>query len=42
MKIEIEYEPVPDEEFEEILKDCSRMMMELFIDSLKEKNISKE
>lgn len=28
MKVEIEYVPVPDEEFEEIKKNCTRIMTE--------------
>ena len=35
MEIEISYNIVSDERYEEIVKNCSRIMMELFIDSLK-------
>lgn len=37
MKIEIDYEIVPDEEFEEIKKNCTKLMLELFINNLKNK-----
>jgi hypothetical protein len=42
MKIEIDYEIIPDEEFEEIKNNCNKILMELFVDSLKEKSIPKE
>lgn len=42
MRVEIEYEIVPDEEFEEIKKNCTKVLMELFVDSLKENSIPKE
>ena len=43
MEIEIGYNIVSDEEYKEILKICSKTMIELFINSLKkEQNDYKE
>jgi len=42
MIIEIHYNIVSDEEYERIVKNCSRIMMELFIEWLKEQNDSEE
>lgn len=38
MIVEIDYEIIPDEEFEKIKKNCAKIMLELFFDSLKEEN----
>ncbi len=36
MKLDIDYHIVSDEEFEEIKNNCTKIIMELFVDSLKE------
>ena len=42
MEIEISYNFVSEERMQEIIKNCSRIMMELFVEWLKEQNDSKE